>query len=126
MAEVRARVVWEVTTIGSKSFLVEADGVEDALRLVREKQERDEIIGSYWRAVASVKRVRGELVTPRPSSPSDLIALLNRAAAALETPNDLTPEEVEHVIEDLVVEAKKLGDATEGPSSRRERPLRQV
>ena len=31
----------------------------------------------------------------------DKIALINRAIAALETPDDLTKEEIQHVIEDL-------------------------
>lgn len=38
----------------------------------------------------------------------DLINLLNRAAAALETPNDLTQEEKDFLVEDLVVAAKNL------------------
>lgn len=35
-------------------------------------------------------------------------SLLNRAAAALETPGDLTEEEKQHVIEDLVLAAKEV------------------
>ena len=36
----------------------------------------------------------------------DLVNLLNRAAAALETPGDLEPGDVEALIEDLTVAAK--------------------
>jgi len=45
----------------------------------------------------------------------DLIALLNRAAAALETPSDLTPEEKQHVIEDLVIAADSVVDSKVEP-----------
>ena len=38
-------------------------------------------------------------------SPRDLAALLYRAAAGLETPQDLTPEERAHLVEDLVLAA---------------------
>ena len=37
---------------------------------------------------------------------SDLRALLNRAAAALETPEDLTKENIKELIEDLCVAAE--------------------
>jgi len=38
----------------------------------------------------------------------ELVLLLNRAAAALETPNDLTEEEKAHVVEDLAVAAEEF------------------
>jgi len=38
----------------------------------------------------------------------ELAALLNRAAAAIETPGDLTAEELKHVVEDLCIEADNL------------------
>lgn len=38
----------------------------------------------------------------------DLLNLLNRAAAALETPKDLTPKERAELIEDLLHAAKSL------------------
>lgn len=44
---------------------------------------------------------------------TELVNLLNRAAAALETPDDLTEEEKAYLIEDLVVMAAHL----EGGSS---------
>lgn len=40
----------------------------------------------------------------------ELIALLRRAAAAIETPGDLTKEELEHVAEDLNIKATELED----------------
>jgi len=43
----------------------------------------------------------------------ELAALLNRAAAAIETPGDLTPEELKHVAEDLCIEADKLDPVKE-------------
>ena len=43
------------------------------------------------------------------NKPRDLAALLNRAAAAIETPADLTDEERGHVVEDLTVTARELG-----------------
>lgn len=39
----------------------------------------------------------------------ELINLLNRAAAALETPADLTDAEKQHVIEDLAIAAQNIG-----------------
>lgn len=44
----------------------------------------------------------------RAMKPRDLAALLRRAAAALETPKDLTKAEKTHVIEDLLAEADKV------------------
>ena len=41
-------------------------------------------------------------------SARDLAALLNRAAAALETPADLTPSDVDALIEDLCVAAEEV------------------
>jgi len=38
----------------------------------------------------------------------ELVNLLNRAAAALETPQDLTKEDMEQLIEDLIVAAKEI------------------
>ena len=38
----------------------------------------------------------------------DLVNLLNRAAAALETPKDLQPDEVDFLIEDLTVAAEEF------------------
>jgi hypothetical protein len=40
--------------------------------------------------------------------PRDLAALLRRAAAALETPEDLTSKEVDEVVEDLVEAAEGI------------------
>lgn len=40
----------------------------------------------------------------------DLANLLNRAAAALETPLDLTPLDITKLVEDLTVAATQLGD----------------
>lgn len=48
------------------------------------------------------------------STSRETVALLNRAAAALETPGDLTPEEVQHVAEDLGVAADQLQAALDG------------
>jgi hypothetical protein len=42
--------------------------------------------------------------------PRDLANLLNRAAAALETPDDLTPQDKADLIEDLVVAAKEAAN----------------
>lgn len=38
----------------------------------------------------------------------DLVNLLNRAAACIETPGDLTSEEISQVAEDLVEAAKEI------------------
>ncbi len=38
----------------------------------------------------------------------NIAALLNRAAAAIETPQDLTHDELRHVVEDLTIMAAKL------------------
>jgi hypothetical protein len=40
----------------------------------------------------------------------DLVNLLNRAAAYLETPGDISKAEVDYLIEDLTVAAKELDD----------------
>ena len=41
--------------------------------------------------------------------PRDLKNLLNRAAAALETPDDLTDQDIAYLIEDLIVAANEIG-----------------
>jgi hypothetical protein len=51
-----------------------------------------------------------DLLKPELSERStELVNLLNRAAAALETPQDLSPEDVKHLIEDLVVASRGGG-----------------
>lgn len=47
----------------------------------------------------------------------ELIALLRRAAAAIETPGDLTKEELEHVAEDLNIKATELENTEDTPPS---------
>lgn len=42
----------------------------------------------------------------------DLVNLLNRAAAALETPADLTPDDHQQLVQDLIAEAAFAGAAT--------------
>lgn len=42
-----------------------------------------------------------------PIKAKDLKNLLNRAAAALETPKDLTPQEVAELVEDLLAAAEE-------------------
>ncbi len=61
-----------------------------------------------YRDEDGVLRAGGRADAPQKMKRKDFINLLNRAAAALETPCDLSKEEVAHVIEDLTTVAQKI------------------
>lgn len=63
--------------------------------------------GTVPRLVRAIERVADALEAPKPTPLRELADLLSRAAAALETPQDLKGPDILHLIEDLRAEEKK-------------------